>query len=119
MTIGERIYNLLEERNISRKEFSLATGIPLSTINDWKRKNNSPSSDRILKICEVLSVSPYELLQEASTNTQFQTDYLIVSAGTDRYDLLIEFDKLNAKQKERVYGFISALAFENKEDKRE
>lgn len=109
MTIGEKIFSLLEEKGISRKDFSSATGIPLSTINDWKRKNNNPVSDKILKICEVLKVTPYELLQDASVNTAYETDYLIVSAGTDRYDLLIEFDKLNTRQKDRLFGYLAAL----------
>ena len=62
MIISEKIFALLEQRGMSQKEFSERTGISQSTISDWKRKQTNPSADKILKICEVLQVSPYELL---------------------------------------------------------
>ena len=64
MTISEKIFALLEQKELSQKEFSEKTEISQSTISDWKRKRTNPSSDKILKICEVLQVSPYELLAE-------------------------------------------------------
>ena len=38
MTISERIFELLEQRGMSQKEFSEKTGIAQSSISDWKRK---------------------------------------------------------------------------------
>ena len=58
MTISEKIFALLEQKELSQKEFSEKTEISQSTISDWKRKRTNPSSDKILKICEVLQVSP-------------------------------------------------------------
>lgn len=52
---------------MTQKEFSEETGISQSTISDWKRKGTNPSADKILKICEVLKVTPYELLGENET----------------------------------------------------
>ena len=57
MTISEKIFALLEQKQLSQKEFSEKTEISQSTISDWKRKRTNPSSDKILKICEVLQVS--------------------------------------------------------------
>ena len=62
MTISERIFDLLEERGMTQKEFSELTGIAQSSISDWKRKKTNPVSEKILIICEVLKVTPYELL---------------------------------------------------------
>ena len=45
MTISERIFKLMEEREIAQTDFSKATGIAQSTISDWKRKKTNPSSD--------------------------------------------------------------------------
>ena len=45
-------------------DFSKATGIAQSTISDWKRKKTNPSADKIMIICNVLKVTPYELLQD-------------------------------------------------------
>ena len=47
---------------MSQKEFSERTGIAQSSISDWKRKRTNPVSEKILIICEVLEVTPYELL---------------------------------------------------------
>ena len=64
MIISEKIYLLMEQRGISQKEFANRTGISQSTISDWKRKKTNPAADKIMKICEVLHVSPYELLSD-------------------------------------------------------
>ena len=62
MLISEKIFYLIGKNKLTQKEFSEQTGISQSTISDWKRKKTNPSADKILKICEVLKVTPYELL---------------------------------------------------------
>jgi len=62
MTASERILQLLDERKISQKEFSDKTGIPQSTISDWRKKKTNPASDKIMIICKVLNVTPEWLL---------------------------------------------------------
>ena len=47
---------------MSQKEFSEKTGIAQSSISDWKRKKTNPVSEKILIICSVLDITPYELL---------------------------------------------------------
>ena len=72
-TISGRIFELLRARNMSQKEFAQKTGIAESSISDWKKKRTNPGSDKILIICEVLGVTPYELLSgddEESCKTQ-------------------------------------------------
>ena len=58
LVISERIFYLLDKKNMTQKEFAEQTEISQSTISDWKRKKTNPSADKILKICEVLSVTP-------------------------------------------------------------
>ena len=69
MTISERIFELLEQRGMSQKEFSEKTGIAQSSISDWKRKKTNPVSEKILIICNVLDVTPYEFW-EALTESE-------------------------------------------------
>ena len=57
MTISERIFKLMEEREITQMDFSKATGIAQSNISDWKRKKTNPSADKIMIICNVLKVT--------------------------------------------------------------
>ena len=56
MMISQKIFKLLELEKLSQKDFSEKTGIPQSTISDWRKKNTNPASDKILIICEVLKV---------------------------------------------------------------
>ena len=108
MTISERVFKLMEEREIAQTDFSKATGIAQSTISDWKRKKTNPSADKIMIICKVLNVTPYELLQDTVQSVE-ELDYRVVSKGTKEYDFLIEMESLNKSQKERLLGYIEAL----------
>ena len=43
MTISEKIFKILDENRMTQKEFSHRTGIPQSTISDWRKKNTNPT----------------------------------------------------------------------------
>ena len=57
MTIRDRIFDKLDELNITQKEFSEKTGIAQSTVSDWRKKRTNPTADKIMVICKVLDVS--------------------------------------------------------------
>ena len=62
MLIRDRIFAKLEELNMTQKEFSELTGIPQTTISDWRKKRTNPTAEKILIICKVLNVTPEWLL---------------------------------------------------------
>ena len=93
---------------MSQKEFSERTGISQSTISDWKRKRTNPSSDKILKICEVLQVSPYELLAEDDSVCQTAADHNII-LNNDEIILLENYRNFSSRQKDRLLGYLEAL----------
>lgn len=111
MTISQKIFALLSEKGISQKDFSIATGIPQSTISDWRKKNTNPSSDKILVICEVLDITPYELLSNVREEGMRakKMDYRIVVEGTEEDILLAAYEKLDVKAKGRLLGYMEAL----------
>ena len=111
MVISERIFYILEEKGITQKEFSEKTGISQSTVSDWKRKKTNPSADKILKICETLNVTPYELLSERSNMVVDKVDYLIALNDQEAV-LLEEFRSLDKKKKDRLMGYLDALKSE-------
>lgn len=45
MTISQSVFKILDEMHMTQKEFSERTGIPQSTISDWRKKNTNPASD--------------------------------------------------------------------------
>ena len=85
MTISERVFERLEQINMSQKEFAEKTGIRQSTISEWKKNRTNPSSDKIMGICEALGVSPGWLLSgvdsvERGKNTQ---EYYVIDKDTE------------------------------------
>ena len=53
-SIGLRVLESIHDKGMTQKMFSEKTGIPQSTICDWRRRKLNPGSDKIMKICEVL-----------------------------------------------------------------
>ena len=103
MQIGERVYKYLEEKGMSQAEFVSKTGISQSTVSDWKRKGNNPSADKIMIICEVLGLSPYQLLTgaEGKSNSRKQVDYVAVDKDSKEYILVLGLSLIHISEPTR------------------
>ena len=44
MIISERIFCVMEQKNITQLELSRRTGIATSNISDWKKKKTNPKA---------------------------------------------------------------------------
>ena len=112
MLISERIYQYLEEKGMTQLEFANRTGISQSTVSDWRRKGTNPSADKIMIICEVLDISPYELLlgTENKKLKEYQAlDYLVVKRGSIEHQLIEVYHGLDSDAKRRLEGYVNAL----------
>ena len=112
MLISERIYKYLEEKKMSQLEFAKRTGISQSTVSDWRRKGTNPSADKIMIICEVLGVSPYELLlgTENKKHKEYkETECVMLDRQSPEYQLIEAYQSLEPDARKRVEGYISAL----------
>ena len=111
MTISERIFKLLEERDMSQKEFSERTGIAQSTISDWKRKKTNPVSEKILIICEVLDITPYELLNAAEGKGKRgnRSEVILLEKSSEAGQVMETYLAMNEKQQQRLIGYMKAL----------
>lgn len=118
MLISERIYQYLAEKGISQIEFAKRTGISQSTVSDWRRKGTNPSSDKILIICEVLEISPYELLSGTENKKlkeykqpkdYSQLDYVMVDKNSKEYQLIESYKKLDEDDQARLEAYMKAL----------
>ena len=110
-TISEKIFELLAERGMTQREFAQKTGISQSAISDWKRKKTNPSAEKILQICSVLAVSPYELLagtaERADNDVEMQ--YIVVDNTSEEYAFLKRFHMLETSKKTRLLGYLDSL----------
>lgn len=112
MLISERIYQYMKEKGITQLEFSKRTGISQSTVSDWRRKGTNPSAEKIMIICDVLGISPYELLlgtENEKLKNYNQPDYVIIDKNSREYMLVETFQRLDSDAQKRLEGYMEAL----------
>ena len=111
MTISDRIFEKLNEKNMSQREFSEETGISQSTISEWKSKRTNPTSEKIMIICKVLNVTPEWLLSgiENTGTRGNNSNWYIVDKGTDMGRLLNIYHQMDAGQRNRLLGYMEAM----------
>ena len=116
MQIGSKIFEILKQRGITQKEFSMKTGIAESTISDWKRKGFNPSAAKLPVICKVLGVSLAELLDDgtAPSNYKESVDYAF-TLSKDEKNLIELFRNADDVQKKRLYSYALELMKINNE----
>ena len=115
MLISERIYKFMEEKNISQLEFSKRTGISQSTVSDWRRKGTNPSADKIMIICDVLGVTPYDLLLGTENHKMKEympykdVDYVVVNKDSREYAVLETYQSMDNGMQKRLESYMKAL----------
>lgn len=114
MIISERIFQALKEQRISQKTFSEQTGIAQSTISDWKRKKTNPASDKIMAICTVLDMTPYELLEGTEPRNNVKADHMLIDRNSEAFHLMEQFHCLNTIDQGRLLGYAQALIDQKK-----
>ena len=110
--ISDRIFELIKERGMTQKQFAELTNIAESTISDWKRRGANPASEKIMIICEVLQVTPEELLSGSRPRGDRSriADVAVVYNDSEEGQLLLEFESLNRRQKDHLIGYLKALS---------
>ena len=111
MTISEKIFELLEVRGMSQKVFSERTGIAQSSISDWKRKKTNPVAEKILVICDVLQVTPYELLggTDGEGKRSNPSDVIVIEKDSDLGELVVEYNNMDKRAQGRLLGYAEAI----------
>ena len=62
MKISERIFELMDQRNMTQDDLSKRAGIAQSVISDWKTKKTNPSANKLMNIAAALEFDVKELL---------------------------------------------------------
>ena len=111
MTISERILKVLKDRDMTQVEFAKQVGIASSTISEWKKKKTNPAADKIMNICNVLQITPEQLL----TGKGIEDEEEIAAASPESrftpYDiqLIEDFHGLKEEQQKRLVTYMEAL----------
>lgn len=114
MIISERIFKILKDKNMSQNAFAKKVGLASSTISDWKTKKTNPSADKIMDICEVLNITPEQLLtgkgiddnyvEYKSTNISHEPEF----SKTD-IRIIQDIHEMKEAQRKRLLKYIEAL----------
>ena len=112
MLIRDRIFQKLEEMNMTQKEFSEKTGIPQTTVSDWRKKKTNPTAEKIMVICKVLNVTPEWLLSgiEPQGERGNPQKWFAIDAETDVGRLVVSFNSMDHGLQERLLGYAAALS---------
>ena len=62
MTIGNRLYNLRKERNISQEELASALDVSRQTVSKWETGESMPDFNKIQPICDYFGITTDELI---------------------------------------------------------
>ena len=118
MNISDRIFDKLNEMNMSQKEFSDKTGIRQSTISEWKKQHTNPSADKIMVICNVLDVSPEWLLSGTDTESGYRNrmDWFVVDRNSEAGWILERYNKMDVQTRARLKGYMEAISEKEKRE---
>lgn len=64
MTIGEKIINLRNLKDMSQEEFANKLNVSRQSVSKWEMNQAVPQIDKVIQICEIFDLSTDELLKE-------------------------------------------------------
>lgn len=99
MTICEKIFAIMDEKNKRAVDLCRILDVGTSTMTTWKKRNTDPPAKYLAQICEFLEISINELL-EIEDNSQDE----------DEKELLKYFNMLPEKEKYKWIGRIEEAA---------
>ncbi len=108
MTISERLFKILEEREISQASFCKMVGLSGSTVSDWKTKKTNPSADKIMDICNALDIAPEQLLTGNGIDDDY-TRHTDMEVSFKDKEILVEYHELGEEQQKRALAYLKPL----------
>ena len=111
MTISERILKVLKDRNMTQVEFAKQVGIATSTISEWKKRKTNPTADKIMDICNVLQITPEQLLTGKGIEDEENITVTSRESCFTPYDIQLvqDYHGLKEEQQKRLMAYMEAL----------
>jgi transcriptional regulator with XRE-family HTH domain len=63
MKIGDKIYKLRKENNLSQEELANKLNVSRQTVSKWELGDSCPDFDKIVPLCDIFNISTEELLR--------------------------------------------------------
>lgn len=81
MTINEKIFTEIKEKSLKKADLARLLQVNTSVIATWEKRGTNPSAEYLVRICEFLNISIYELLGIKNEN-KIQEAYDAADSGT-------------------------------------
>lgn len=62
MNIGEKLFELRKEKNLSQEEVAEKLNVTRQTVSKWETNQSTPDFDKIIPLCELFEIGTEELL---------------------------------------------------------
>ncbi len=97
MGINERIFSILEEKNLKQSAFAEFLGLSTGQITAWKKRGTTPPAEYLIDICKFLDISIYQLLGVENEN-ESELEQIYKKLQPDEKKIVdIIFDKYRKK----------------------
>lgn len=97
MSIGSRIKELREERDITRSEFANLIGVTVGAVSNYENEVSSPKEPILFKIIEVLGCDANYLFQDA-----IRMSPVINDVSMKEYNLIKQYRELDSHGRDMV-----------------
>lgn len=81
MTINEKIFTEIKEKSLKKADLARLLQVNTSVIATWEKRGTNPPAEYLVRICEFLNISIYELLGIENEN-KIQEAYDAANPGT-------------------------------------
>ena len=92
---AERVFQLIEGLQVTDYRFSQEYGFPKSTLNNWRNKDTTPSTEKLEQFCRCIGISMDDfysdevLLKNDISETEYDLMTLkALAMELEKYDLL-------------------------------
>lgn len=77
VAIGNKLYSIRKKMGMTQAEVAEAAGLSERTYADIERGSVNMRMETILRICQVLHITPNDIVTEASKNTSCDTETIL------------------------------------------
>lgn len=105
MTINERMFRIMEDKNIKMIDLAEYLNISKSVVSTWKKRGNNPPAEYIERICELLEVK----IEYFITGKQYD------NLTENEKELLENFKVLPEREQVKFIGKLEDVAMQYKQ----
>ncbi|MFQ9896980.1 MAG: helix-turn-helix domain-containing protein [Lachnospira sp.] len=109
MIISERIFYVMEQKNITQLELSRRTGIATSNISDWKKEKTNPKADCLISICDALEITADQLLTGKGIDPECKDADMDYQVTRSDIKILKQIHSLDDTQYKRLMAYVKCF----------